>query len=136
MDLNWTPEYAVGVDKFDEHHQKLFAIIRDLYDSFVGEDNEKLAKVGKELHEYNIFHFGSEGATLSEHDYPGAAAHIKEHETFKEFVVDFCGTIDATDANAMSDKMGFVVNWLIVHIGESDKAYGTYFKSHGISIEE
>lgn len=132
--IEWTTEYSVGVEKFDEHHKKLFAIVDEIRKSIEKEDRLKLAEVAIELYEYTNFHFAAEEVALLSNKYPKAKEHIEEHHNFKVFVTKFCGDLTFYGKDVMLENMDYCLDWLTKHIGKSDKAYAEFFRDQGIEI--
>lgn len=134
MAIEWTPEYSVGVDIFDEHHKKLFGIANNLLESYQAGELTEVRKIAVQLREYTLYHFDAEEDAMRQYDYPKMGAHVKEHEEFKKFVVEAFDELDTLTKETLAIKTSFLFKWITEHIGKSDKACGEYYKSIGIVI--
>ena len=124
----------MGVEKFDEHHKILFALIDEMRQSIENEDRIKLAEVAVKLYKYTKDHFLAEEAAMLAHNYPKASDHIEEHHKFKVFVTKFCGDLTTCGKDVMLENVDFCLEWLTGHVGKSDMEYAEYFREKGITI--
>lgn len=130
---NWKPEYSVSVKSIDEDHQKLFDLINQLFDSMTkGRGKEIINDIISELEKYVVFHFGREEMYFRVTNYPFASQHIKEHQYFKQKVVELKKDIASDKGTVAPDVLGFLSDWLKNHITKSDKAYEDHFKRYGV----
>jgi hemerythrin len=71
-------------------------------------------------------HFTTEEELMQKADYPGFAAHKKQHE---DFIATVTGQVQVLEKEDNPDPAGFVkylMNWVLQHIAESDKKYIPY----------
>ena len=128
----WKPSYSVGVELFDKDHQKLFALMLDMYKALNHIPSKGEAKVVLgELKDYTETHFDREEALMKKHDYPDFEAHHAQHEAMKKKIKEFEDKFDEEDVAVSKDALHYMENWLINHIGVTDKQYTDFFNSRG-----
>ncbi len=130
--VQWTPSLSVGVDSIDNQHKELFKRVNQLLEATSqGKGKDEIGKVVQFLSEYVITHFGSEEKAMVQHGYGGIATHKSEHLAFLK---DFGELTKGYETGGPSTSMVLgiqrrVVDWLINHIGKSDKAFGAFLKA-------
>ena len=129
MSIEWSGTFSTGVEWQDRHHKELFKRINALLDAMnVGMGKDEVLRLFKFLDEYFVVHFDAEEKAMHKFDYPDALAHIAEHTWFIEEISkleDECRRKGVSTATVIKTQ-GKVVDWLIRHIGKSDKALGAY----------
>lgn len=128
----WKPSYSVGIELFDEDHQKLFALMLEMYKALnhiPGKDEAKAVLI--ELKKYTETHFDREEKLMEKHNYPDFEAHRAQHDEMKQKIVDFLDKFDEEDVAVSKDALHYLENWLINHIGVTDKQYTDFFNSKG-----
>ncbi|MBF0239962.1 MAG: hemerythrin family protein [SAR324 cluster bacterium] len=128
----WRPEYSLNIALLDEHHQKLFAGIQQLKDSYgTHEEIPVIYETLKFFMDYAIFHFSEEERLMREHDYPHFEEHLVEHKDFVKAVrktfVEFQRTEEFPD-----DFMEYLQQWLVRHILNEDRKYQFTLHQNGI----
>lgn len=134
MSPEWTPDLAVGVDKWDAEHRQLFMLLSEIV-RMVNHDPDKLQfEVGRYLRflaSYVDFHFKSEELAMESLRYPARELHMKEHRYFTEWLgritAQFNGAPITVD---VIDMVEFLTKWLSTHIAKSDQAYAVFFEKH------
>lgn len=128
--FSWKPEYAVGVSRIDAQHKELFAIAGRLQAAMAaGEGREASGCVLADLISYTRMHFAAEEGLMRAHGYPEAAAHKAEHEALIRRVEQFQEGCRAGRVALTIDILRFLQDWLIHHIGSSDRRIGTWLRS-------
>jgi hemerythrin-like metal-binding protein len=126
--MGWTKTLLTGIHELDLQHQIIFDIVARL-DSTISTD-EKWSTVHFALVELSNFvqvHFAVEEALLRLHDYPALDAHIAEHRTFSAKLAEIKQHSIRQDVSVqMAD---WLKNWLITHIGGSDRAYVAHLRT-------
>jgi hemerythrin len=131
--FQWKPEYSVKVAEIDRQHQKLVALINELYtamESGKGKQAVSAAIVG--LVNYTETHFAYEEKLLASHTYPALAAQKKEHEAFVAKVKDFKAKAESGNIGLTLQVGSFLKDWLTNHILKSDMAYSTHLNNKGV----
>lgn len=127
--LEWTEKLATGVTEMDEQHKKLLNIINDLYDAMKqGKGKEVIDKVINELIRYTDYHFTSEEGLMSKYGYSEVMSHKKEHEYFKNKIMEFSDKRAKGEITLSIEIMNFLKEWLTNHIMHTDKKYGSFIK--------
>ncbi len=133
--IEWTDGMSVGVAAFDDDHKKLVAMLNELFDSMQsGAGKDKLGEILDGLIAYTVTHFDREEKMFAEHGFPGAEAHIKQHEDLKAQAVAAQEKFKSGAAATVSmEVLNFLKNWLVTHIQGSDMAYSAFFKQKGLA---
>lgn len=128
MAIEWSKNLSTGVDWQDRQHKELFKRINSLLDAMnVGRGKEEVARFFNFLDEYFVVHFEAEEQAMGKYNFPGTVSHLSEHtgliEDFSRIKAECKGRISTADVIKVQRR---IVDWLINHIGESDKALGAY----------
>src|SRR5512146_2488 len=79
----WTPNLEIGIPALDAEHRELFGRADALLAAMRNRrSSDEVTRLIAFLDDYCSKHFASEQHLMREHDYPGLAAHISEHEEF------------------------------------------------------
>ncbi len=132
--FKWTPDLSVKVKTLDEQHQKLIAIINNLFDAMKqGKANSIVADIVKEIGDYTIYHFKEEEKLLESAGYPALAAHKAEHAKFIEKVIQYNKKLVEGKTVMMGMEIAnFLKEWLVSHISGTDKKYSDLMNEKGI----
>jgi len=131
MGVQWRDELATGVSLIDGQHKELFDKVNKLYDACSqGKGKEEVQNVIKFLGDYVVEHFGAEEKIQKKYSYPGYEIHKSQHE---QFIKDFIAFKDKIEKDGVSALSVILINktiadWLVKHIGQTDKALGEYLK--------
>jgi len=132
MTMNWTEDLSVGVAEIDGQHKELIARSNGLFDAIAqGRGKDELARLLAFLQVYIVTHFELEELYMRQYAYPDQDSHRGEHRTFVRTVNDMraalekAGPTDALVAYARTE----IVEWLLRHIAETDKAFGGFLKA-------
>jgi len=132
--IQWDEKYSVGVKELDSQHKQLVTILGDLYDAMQAQKtNEVLGKILNQLVGYTKAHFATEERLMAQYGYPNLAAQKREHEAFTKKVIDFKESFDSDRTSLSVSLTSFVKDWLFSHIAGTDKKYGAFFNSKGLS---
>jgi hemerythrin-like metal-binding protein len=126
--MKWDNGYSVGVEEFDGHHQKLFAIIGELTASLeTGADDEAtIVRALSELLDYTKYHFKAEENALRKLGYPGLSRQEAEHRDFIASLNVFKASYDYGVVPPVGDLVDFLKKWLTSHILVCDKEYADF----------
>jgi hemerythrin len=133
--VKWNDKFSVGVAKFDEEHQRLFAMVNDLFDGVnAGRGKDVLASIAEGLIAYARFHLANEERLLAHHGYPGLEGHKAQHRKLTRAVQRIQERLDAGATDAMArEVVRFLNEWLVQHILGTDKAYSAFLNGKGIT---
>lgn len=129
--FEWSPIYSVGVQRFDQQHQRLFALINHLHDSVrMGQEQAIVQEVLHELIKYAEDHFAAEEVSMHRLGYPDLAAHKAEHDKFRKQVAAFWARQKDGEAELGMTMVNFLLSWLTLHIMKTDREYSPFFAAH------
>lgn len=131
--FNWEDKYSVGVRELDSQHKQLINILNELYDAMQTASNDRMGKIINELASYTRIHFSAEEKYLEKYNYAALASQKKEHEQFIAKVEAFKQDFTAGKLTLSLNVASFVKDWLSHHILGSDKQYGPFLNSKGVS---
>lgn len=135
--LRWDGSLAFGLKVIDEEHKKLTDYINRLYEHVQNNgDLESLTQIFDELMDYTIFHFNHEEVLFMDSAYPESEqkAHIREHETLKEKLLEIRGALGSGDKRAVSHELlEFMIHWLTKHTETVDSCYVPYLKAKEVT---
>ena len=133
-EIIWSPSLSVGVAEFDREHRQLIGYINDLRRAASeGRGHAALGQTLVQLLDYTKTHFTHEEALLAEHDYPGLAAHKREHDLLASRVRVVEEAFNAGDDSAASEMHDLLADWLKFHILHTDKAYVAFLTERGVA---
>jgi hemerythrin-like metal-binding protein len=132
--IEWTPAFSGNHSTIDEQHQELFRKINELL-HFIGEEQEDcVLEILDFLGAYAVTHFTMEETLMKQADYPHYAEHKAQHTKFIEVFSNFKRRYEQNHnkeghlflALSIQQKL---VNWLIHHVGQSDKKLGDFLNN-------
>ncbi len=130
--LVWRPEFSTGVVIIDDQHRMLINMLNEATSTLTDHSPlEDFATIIQGLLNYAGYHFGTEERLVSERGYDRemadeAALHIAQHRAFTEKVVAVQSQIAAGQRIAKADLVGFLRDWLVNHILNTDKKLGGF----------
>lgn len=120
--LKWTDDLAVGNTFIDNDHQKLIDMVNRLHELMAeGKGKDVIGKVLNNLITYTKEHFRREEDLMRSLRYPDFIAHHEEHEKLLQQVLDLHQKFESGAATLSIQVLHFLRDWLINHIGKSDK---------------
>lgn len=121
----WKDDYKIGVETIDNQHKKLFEIANSAYEllknnSYI-DKYDRIVDILEELRDYTVFHFRSEEEYMESIGYKRLLSQKVAHNDF----IDKINSINLDEVDENQDKhiielLDFIVNWISVHILESD----------------
>jgi hemerythrin len=131
--ITWNDAYSIHHKEIDLQHQKLVALINELFDAMsLGRGKDTLAKTLGELIEYSRTHFSYEERLMAGSAYAGYLAHKAEHEAFTQKVLEFQGQFLSGQAALTVKVSAFLKDWLTNHILGTDQKYVPHLIAMGI----
>lgn len=132
--IQWGAKYSVNVREIDQQHQKLMALINELYDAMTAaRGKEVLGKVLGDLITYTVYHFSTEEKLFQKHGYPESANHKVEHDKLTQTAKDLKEKFDSGKAQITLEVMNFLKSWLNDHILGTDKKYSAFLNGKGVN---
>lgn len=131
--MEWTTEYAVGVETLDAQHKKLFAMLNDLHEAMrEGEGSALVGQTLADLIAYTNEHFSAEEALMQQAGYTLFLNHKAEHEKLTARVMELFDKYEKGNAMLSVSIMNFIAEWLSAHTMASDKKYAPFLIEAGI----
>lgn len=120
--IKWDNDtFSVGHKEIDEQHKFLINIINELTENI--DQNNINNKIIDKLFEYMKFHFLTEEKYFLKYNYVDTNKHIKEHNTFVNYIIKIYNEKNVDYLELLS----FLQGWLITHIKNSDMKYKYLF---------
>ncbi len=132
----WRDEFSIGVPEVDAQHQELLRNIRNLSDSFREGRQFDVQEILKFLAGYAVHHFKTEEVLMHESNYPFAAQHIREHQTFVKYFTKLCQEVELSEPGSAYVTFRIqllLVDWLINHTTKTDRHLGVYLKNKEVA---
>jgi hemerythrin len=130
--FKWDEKYSLNIGEIDRQHQKLFALVNELYDAAQkGYGHEVTGKVLKSVVDYTVYHFDFEEKLLHEYAHPAEAAHRAEHALLTQQAIALVQKHQAGDGLVTMATLKFLSDWLNDHIMGSDKEYAPLLIAKG-----
>ncbi len=95
--------------------------------------SKALEKVLNELIDYTVYHFETEEKLMHAHGYEKLDEHKKIHKELVAQIGAFREKFLEGNAAVDVELTGFLKNWILNHIQETDKQYTPFFHSKGIN---
>lgn len=120
--IEWSDDFAIGLDAVDHEHRELIALINGLHRS-LAEDapRAEIERVLGEIESGIGAHFALEEKTMLDLNYDGYRAHKADHESLLDDIRDIS---DAYDEGAYEEMSGLLSEhlrkWFSVHFREMD----------------
>jgi hemerythrin-like metal-binding protein len=134
--IEWRDEFKLGISEIDAQHQRILALINELYSLF---DDKKYAEEGKldqvieELADYAVYHFSTEEKYFQLFGYEAAPEHIKIHEQYKAKITEWRQRYEKDKNTAIFFEISeFLQNWWTWHINNTDRAYVPFLQANGV----
>ena len=123
----------VGVQRFDDEHFLLVAIVNQLYDAIkAGTGSQAVQATLQQLTDFSSRHFKAEEELLELHGYPGLAEHHQAHQAILKQLADIQDDFEENAVTIQQHMMQFLLDWLINHTKSVDKQYGPFLNSKGV----
>jgi hemerythrin len=129
--LKWKDQFSVNIPEMDTHHQKFFQLLNQIHHHNGRQDRSAdfLDGLFGELFSYVQIHFTEEEALLEQTGFEGLANQKKQHQYFREQLIQFKEQLFSGNAIGTQSVLNFMRDWFLNHILETDKQYGAYFKN-------
>ena len=123
----WDQQLDTGIDRFDEHHQRIMEYANGVFDAVKYNDREKVGRVLNLLLEYTVSVFAQEENLMEQARYPHTKEHVQVHRSFTAKIMDyrerhFAG--EDISRRLMSDLRIWITN----HVQRDDRSYVPYVR--------
>ena len=131
--LQWSEEYSVGIEKFDEEHRHYFSLLQKLYMAVRKKSNRAvIGVVLGELYAYSVSHMTEEEDLLEYFKFPELEAHREEHRSFRRAVRGYMMDFDSGNTAIALSLFVYMQQWLLSHIASCDRKYTSFLHRQGI----
>ena len=131
--FDWKEEYSVNIREIDRQHQKLVALLNNLYDALKkGEGLEALGTILTGLASYTKTHFATEERIMKANGYPGYLSHKDKHEKMTNMVLEYVRKFEASEIRSPIEISNFLKDWLKKHIMQTDMGYSAFLNGKGV----
>jgi hemerythrin len=130
--ISWKEIYATGIISLDNEHQQLISEINRLYEAVRDKRGESILNdILKMLESYTVDHFQHEEKLMEEYDYPGLEEHIKVHQELIAAVQNLKSRAEFGTEKLAQELLKFLRVWVLEHILDVDKKYGSFLETRG-----
>ena len=131
-EIHWDKSFEIGITEMDEQHRMLVSIANEILSAKQQHiEDATIAKILDALIEYTQQHFQHEEKLMEDMGYPNLPEHRRQHKMLMNDVLLFKSKFLTNDLS-IPELANFLKNWILDHIKEHDREYGTYLRSHGI----
>lgn len=132
--IDWSDEYSVNIDTFDEQHKQLINIINRVHDVVMsGAEKNVIRQIFVELAEYTSYHFRVEEEILEFHGYPELDKHRIQHEQLVVQLLELQMRFRKEQMSLPVEMLNFLKSdWLLKHIVGTDKEYSSFLNANGV----
>lgn len=128
MPIKWKTKYNVGVKQFDSQHKEIMDKICEMYDEMNAGNKKKVQRnLFNELIVLVEKHFLDEERELEKKEYPEYLDHLEEHKNLLSECRSLKDRYMIGEVKIDLELIGFLENWLLVHVTEMDSRYKHLF---------
>ena len=122
--VEWDESLESGCSILDKQHKKLFQVLNYIHESLNSAHTEEvLARAIVDLTDYAHVHLRTEEGLMAKYNVSGLAAHMAEHDRFRDYVRQLTGDTANTTKDQLSQMMLYLMKWLVKHIRKTDMRY-------------
>jgi hemerythrin len=131
--IRWDFSYSVKIAELDHQHQRLFRTVAELeYAVRMGRADYVIDEVLEKVIEHTISHFAAEENLMEQHEFPGLAAHRRDHQMLAQKLTKFNLSNLAGRPDVPAALLDFLQDWLREHILKTDREYSEYLNARGV----
>jgi len=132
--VTWDSEtHGVGIAEIDLQHRRLVEIINQIDAALdAGADAATLRELLDVLIQFTEFHFFTEEHYMRRHGFPGEETHREGHHHLVDQLLALRAEFTNTGKNATRSTIGFLGDWLLDHIVNTDKELGAFLQVQGV----
>lgn len=132
MEVKWTTNLSVGVEKIDEQHKIWFDKANNLFQAGKNrKSKEVIDEMLRFLDEYTKEHFRDEEEYMASIRYPGLEEQRAAHANFIKELAKLKYEYEESGGNVavIINANILIINWLTQHISNMDKQIGVFARS-------
>jgi hemerythrin len=131
--FEWDDRLSVGVKSIDDQHKELVKMVNQLAEAMAaGKGQDAMGQVFNGLVKYTVSHFAHEEKLMSDHAYPQAVDHKKQHSDLKAQAIGLQNKAKEGGTVVTMETLHFLKDWLLHHIKGTDKAFGSFLNTKGV----
>lgn len=128
--ITWKKAYETGIVSLDNEHKKLIEQTDRLFESIRNKKSDEiLEETLNMLYTYTLDHFEHEEKILTEYRYPDLEQHKVIHQKLREDLHVLREKASSGTAQVATELLNFLRSWLLGHIADVDKKYGSFLES-------
>lgn len=137
MALKWKEQFSTGVWWQDKQHREVFTRLNRLLTAMEDRSGrDEISALFEELEDYVARHFSSQEGAMERSSYSGKKVHAAEHRRFMGELAAIRAEFEDGAAIALVIRVQRqLVDWLVGHIGNVDKALGAYLRAEEMKQE-
>ena len=128
----WNEKYSTGIQLIDDQHKELLKLTNELFNSCQEGDHSAGNTFRKILHsivDYVKYHFSAEEKIFENINYPMAAEHKKQHESFVKRILEDAKSFEEGKNIIPITFARFLKDWILTHIAVHDKQYANFIRN-------
>ncbi|MFN7958175.1 MAG: bacteriohemerythrin [Holophagaceae bacterium] len=131
--LVWTrEEHSVGVERFDQEHERLVARMNQVHTALLKKQDRSLALEHLEsLIQETKAHFEHEEGVMRNVSYPDLEAHAAEHAALTQAATALLQKVQSGSLSALAIPE-FLKAWLVPHLQTVDRKYAACLRRNGL----
>jgi hemerythrin len=125
----WNAKYLTGIQLIDDQHKELFKLTNELFDSCRKGDGfagPVFQKILRSTVDYVKYHFSAEEKIFENINYPRAAEHKMQHESFAKRILQDAESFEVERHIIPLKFAMFLKDWTLTHIAVHDKQYADF----------
>ena len=131
--IEWGEQHSVHVQRFDEDHRQLIAMLNELHDAVqAGKGKNMVRRVLLGLAAFSEQHFAAEEVEMERTDFPEYQAHAAEHRQLVARVREFVRAYEVGDTGVSREVLMFLHDWVEHHMQATDAKYSEHLNANGV----
>ena len=128
--IAWKEIYATNIVALDNEHRELIDAINRLYEAVRDKRGEEvLGDILGMMESYTVDHFAHEEALMDKYGFSGLEEHKKAHQELIKAVEELKEKASTGTEDLARQLLKFLRYWLLEHIVEVDKKYGSFLEA-------
>jgi hemerythrin len=127
----WDEKYSTGIQLIDDQHKELLKLTNDLFSNCQEGDQSAGKAFRRVVHaavDYVKYHFSAEEKIFENINYPLAAEHKRQHESFVKRVLEDAKSFEEGKSIVPINFAKFLREWILTHIAVHDKQFADFIQ--------